>query len=1043
MQQKCTHLSFYRKQEPCVTGLEVETGVKITFQTSDIPDTGKQYAEKTAKGGNSSHSAGTRSTGAYGADPYQVNFLTDAEKGWPQGGVSGQEKGKSLIELQQEAGNIDVGIQQDYMTVMSNTMSEEDYAKLEEEGFHFADMDPGEAVTIVDKIKAELARSGQEIIGYTDDLDIETLAAAVGSETLARALADSFRQADIPLTEENLDRVQQAWNMASQLHTPTEGASRYMIDNEMEAEIWNFYLAQSSGAQSSNGTVPRYYAEDVQGYYTQSAGLGREEGLQEQVDKIIVQAGFDVNEESRESAAWLMERGLPLTAENLQRLQELQEVKFPVTEESFAEAAANAVAGGKDPVHANLAKSENIYEKAAAMLEYYHSETEWTALEGDITARRQLEEIRLRMTAEVNVKLIKSGFAIDTAPMEQLLEALKRAERQVAEKYFPQDSQAVEKYQTYNGVNQVIEELPGLPAGVLGTYSARETDITLSRFHEEGKELQSAYEKANESYEALMTAPRKDLGDSIRKAFANVDAIVEDLGLEITEENRRAVRILGYNHMDITVENIERIRTADEQVQSIIRKMTPASTLKMIRDGINPLEKSFEELETYFDNQSGEYEETAESYSRFLYGLERRKDISAQEREAYIGIYRMLHQIESSDGAAIGALVNTQAQLQFSNLLSAVRSSRFKSMDVKVEESFGTLSELVRRGESISEQILKGFTDSVKDTLTEVSYSEEAQEAYRAEELAQIREAADADQDVAAFLQKGEVPVNAGNLLAAQALLQDEGKPFRVLKEKAKDRASAPGTGEQAFESVQDSASSEDGEDMWVSEKLEKAFSGTWESLDDKDAFQENYSRMMDELQGFAREASLNQADTSVDVRELKLVHKQLTIAGKLAPAEEYILPMYIGEHLAKVHLTLEHGSMEKGGVHIAVALPDGGNLEAHFALKGGSLSGFLVGNTEEEVTKLTRAADIFSDSVQSGEAGLQDITVDTLPIVSREAYGASSHAGGNHYPVSRQNIRETEGNVSQAESPDNAELYRVAKVFLKAIKEEEVTYEN
>lgn len=1033
----------------------METGVKITFQTSDIPDTGKQYAEKTAKGGNSSHSAGTRSTGAYGADPYQVNFLTDAEKGWPQGGVSGQEKGKSLIELQQEAGNIDVGIRRDYMTVMSNTMSEEDYAKLEEEGFHFADMDPGEAVTIVDKIKAELARSGQEIIGYTDDLDIETLAAAVGSETLARALADSFRQADIPLTEENLDRVQQAWNMTSQLHTPTEGAYRYMIDNEMEAEIWNFYLAQSSGAQSGNGAgnasqgadgmgaVPRYYAEDVQGYYTQSAGLGREEVLQEQVDKIIVQAGFGVNAESRESAAWLMERGLPLTAENLQRLQELQEVKFPVTEESFAEAAANAVAGGKDPVHANLAQSGNLYEKAAAVLEYYHSETEWTALEGDITARRQLEEIRLRMTAEVNVKLIKSGFAIDTAPMEQLLEALKRAESQVAEKYFPQDPRAAEKYQTYNGVNQVIEELPGLPAGVLGTYSTRETDITLSRFHEEGKELQSAYEKANESYEALMTVPRKDLGDSIRKAFANVDAIVEDLGLEITEENRRAVRILGYNRMDITVENIERIRTADEQVQSIIRKMTPASTLRMIRDGINPLEKSFGELEAYFEQQSGEYEETAESYSRFLYGLECRKDISAEEREAYIGIYRMLHQIESSDGAAIGALVNTQAQLQFSNLLSAVRSSRFKPMDVKVEDSFGTLSELVRRGESISQQILKGFTDSVKETLTEVSYSEEAQEAYRAEELAQIREAAEVKQDVVAFLQKGEVPVNAGNLLAAQALLQDEGNPFGVLKEKAAKKGSAQETKERTFRGGLDGTSPEEGEDIGTNENFEKAFSDTWESLDDKDVFQENYSQMLDELQDLAREASLNQADTSMDVRELKLVHKQLTIAGKLAPAEEYMLPMYIGDHLTKVHLTLEHGSAEKGGVHIAVAMPDGGSLEAHFALKDGSLNGFLVGNTEEEVTKLKRAADIFSDSVQSGEAGLQDITVETLPIVSREAYGVSSHTGGNHYPLSRQNIRETEGAVSVMEAPDNAELYRITKVFLKAIKEEEVAYEN
>lgn len=58
----------------------------------------------------------------------------------------------------------------------------------------------------------------------------------------------------------------------------------------------------------------------------------------------------------------------------------------------------------------------------------------------NLAARKQLEEIRLRMTAEVNVKLLQSDFSIDTAPMEQLIEALRRAEAEVADKYFPNDA---------------------------------------------------------------------------------------------------------------------------------------------------------------------------------------------------------------------------------------------------------------------------------------------------------------------------------------------------------------------------------------------------------------------------------------------------------------------------------------------------------------------------------------------------------------------------------------------------------------------------
>lgn len=57
--------------------------------------------------------------------------------------------------------------------------------------------------------------------------------------------------------------------------------------------------------------------------------------------------------------------------------------------------------------------------------------------------------------------------------------------------------------------------------------------------------MQKAYEEAGERYETLMTAPRSDLGDSIRKAFSNVDDILTDMSLDKTRENQRAVRILG------------------------------------------------------------------------------------------------------------------------------------------------------------------------------------------------------------------------------------------------------------------------------------------------------------------------------------------------------------------------------------------------------------------------------------------------------------------------------------------------------------------
>lgn len=173
------------------------------------------------------------------------------------------------------------------------------------------------------------------------------------------------------------------------------------------------------------------------------------------------------------------------------------------------------------------------------------------------------------------------------------------------------------------------------------------------------------------------------------------------------------------------------------------------------------------------------------------------------------------------------------------------------------------------------------------------------------------------------------------------------------------------------------------------------------------------------------------------------MVHKQLSIAGKLAAAEEYVIPMYIGENLAKVHLTMEHGSGEKGGIHIAVALSGGEQLEAHFTLGAPAkapagertLRGFLTGNAESEVMKLKRTADIFSDYISEGRENLSGIVVEELPVISGEGYAASKSSNGN--------IMGTEADDKMTDGSENIELYRIAKVFLRAVQEEEVAYEN
>lgn len=952
--------------------------MKITFQNQTVTDTE-----------NRTESIQTEKN-TWGRDKIQRNkksvnantFGAVYESGQIPMPVGNEEnnKGKSLIELQQDAGNTNVALQQDYMTLLSHTMSQEDYAKACEDGFDPRELDQDTAVTIVDRIKAELVRSGQNIAGYTDDIDLDTLAAAVGSDTLAQSIEEQFRAADIPLTPENVDELKTAWELASSLQQPQEGEVGYLVDNGLEPEIWNLYVAENSGAKVQQNTVPQE--------------------LQDQMDKVITDAGLPVNDENRQKAQWLVGAGLPLTTDTLQQLAELDTIDYPVSEDAFAQASASALAEGKSPVHANLARQENIYEKATEMVQDWFSDAKWDVTAENLAARKQLEEIRLRMTAEVNVKLLQSDFSIDTAPMEQLIEALRRAEAEVADKYFPNDTDAVAKYETYTQTVQVTNELPGLPVSVLGPYSLEQkvSQETVAEFHSEGKALQTAYTEANERYETLMTAPRRDLGDSIRKAFSNVDDILTDMSLDKTPENQRAVRILAYNRMEITAENIERVKEADKQVTAVVEKLTPKNVLQMIRDGVNPLEKTFGELESYFSENPQSYEEEAENYSRFLYQLEQQKDITENERKAYIGIYRMVHQIEREDGAAVGAVVNTGAELQFSTLLAAARSRRTSHMDWKVSDDTGLTQEVRLSENNISEQISVGMA---KEILTDVSDDIESRDAYYQECLQQMREAVETEPRAAQMLERGEVNTSTSNLLAAQALLEDPAELFSDLQRyrkkynKEKEIPVAATGGEPAGTEA----------------------SGLWEQLDQPN-FADDYRTMLQDALQETETISLEQAESHLDVKQLQLVHKQLRLAGNLQNRQEYFLPMYLGDQLAGVHLTLQQGTGETSAVDIRVDAGDE-QLEAHLQVNGEHIEGYLVGNTPEEVTKLEKTSDIFLEWIQTDTSA--DWKAEKLSVVS-----------------SRDMTRMAAGETQNAETiesrADAAQLYRLAKGFLQAV---------
>lgn len=132
----------------------------------------------------------------------------------------------------------------------------------------------------------------------------------------------------------------------------------------------------------------------------------------------------------------------------------------------------------------------------------------------------------------------KKGIQIDTQPLAELVEALKETENQYYEQLLK--GQGVEASETnvnlFRETTERVNDLKTVPAYVLGAQGVK--DASVAEVHDTGRAMRDTFERANQSYETLMTAPRADLGDSIQKAFRNVDDVLNDIGLEATEANQ-------------------------------------------------------------------------------------------------------------------------------------------------------------------------------------------------------------------------------------------------------------------------------------------------------------------------------------------------------------------------------------------------------------------------------------------------------------------------------------------------------------------------
>ncbi|HWT74730.1 MAG TPA: DUF6240 domain-containing protein [Mobilitalea sp.] len=805
----------------------------------------------------------------------------------------------------------------------------------------------------------------------------------------------------------------------------------------------------------------------------------------------------DINFIQPETVSEAVNTGMDLTISKLVTLQDTLKSQDSTSQTSVSQSAAeqeadksvsvnsDTVTSGASPaddtgLNMNQGTDQNTDEGGS------NSQTGSSAYE-EIKAKRQLEEIRLKMTLEAAAQLEKKGFQIETQQLGKVVEALRDLENNYYKEYLKEaDAEVTDaSLQIVKDTTTSLEQLQSIPCYVLGTTLADRNTITIPNLLSEGNKLQADLNKAGSAYEALMTVPNREYGDSIKKAFANADSLLSEMNIENTEMNQRAVRILGYNQMEINQDTINQVKAYDLQVTTMMKNLQPAVTVRMIKEGLNPLDMPINELNQTIDRMKEEQGITSEDkYSTYLRQLEKSGQITGEERKAYIGIYRLLYNVDKSDGSALGAVIKADRPVTLENLLTAVQTSKKGRIDAVINDEFGTVQSVTRSKESIAEQ-LSGFRNNenqqnsgqsasedtvseqieylsrllkeMKDELTPEKLKEAAGNEAQSQTIqSQTTQAAVSAAEQLRLSQKGiwetmknisveklyeqlqnadgtntaEDGAYTGKVQELQELCKNSEQSIRFLNNyhvssTPLNLMMAKNLLSNAESPIKKLMKLQKENKVENSENSLKEINDLSDTLIDKHSMEEAYSQLETDAKAALNQSYSEEKIDSRKLAELKSIGQQISFIRTLAEKEYYQIPIETEKGITNMNLTIQRGTQTSGKVSVTIHSEQLGNVKAEFTLKDKALQGYISSDDRSGLEQLQRSSGEIQTAAEESAVSLKQMDF-VMQSKDNEAYSYPSPS------------------LAENESSTNADtertLYRIAKAVVYTVRSAEAS---
>ena len=423
------------------------------------------------------------------------------------------------------------------------------------------------------------------------------------------------------------------------------------------------------------------------------------EALQDAIMRLFQREGIQLNDQNLNASRFLLDRDLPLTRSNIERVIFLGGMSDNIPREAFFSHAASYMADDR-PVGSMVLP--------------------------DIV---RFAEIQLKFASKA--RHLHSSLGIDIEPLRQQVKSLNMLEADAARylRMVGGDPGGLNLSRMTNLFDR-LRELNPTTVNVHGGILKGQSPFTIDSVH---RSVQVA--KANQMYEQYATVPNPRMGDSFQRVKNLFAPLLEGMNIRATNENLKASFILSKNEMDVNNENLKAVKEIETKIDTVATKLHPVIAANMIKDGLNPLEMHVDQVLAYIGkfNKGRGFDSKSKLASHIL-DMDESGTIDPDTRKSMLAMYRMLGIIRKDGAQVLGLAAEMGTSVTLGELMEM--SKNFKkirvgeAVDIKVTEQVGELDSIVRPEGNIRGEIESGakppsHMDMVLDKIIDAAVPEQ------------------------------------------------------------------------------------------------------------------------------------------------------------------------------------------------------------------------------------------------------------------------------------------------------------------------------